>query len=142
LVLNGKSITTTSTGNIIVNGVSGNPGILVGTTTYTTSAEANNSVLFSSSSAGTINLPAPYLGASFKVVVGNTSGVIVASNAANVWGSTCLGTSGVSSISTAKTNITFPATLCKLGDFVNIDSDGSKYFIEGVSGATGGIVLS
>lgn len=142
IVLNGQVVTASTAGNLLVGGAGGAPGFVLNASNYSASSLQNGATFFSSSSSANLALPAPVLGANFNVVIGNTAGIAIASNAANVWGTYTNCTNGTLSITAAKTTVTFASGLAKVGDSVSISSDGSKYYINAFSGATGGIVLA
>lgn len=142
LTINSHSLSVSDDGQLLVGGSSGSRAFQVSASPYTASSLKSGSDIYTTSSTGTIALPAPFLGADFNIIFGNTNGAIIASNAANIWGNYTLGTAGRVSLTAARTSVTAASSVVKLGDFINIKSDGSKYFINGVSGSTSGYLFA
>lgn len=90
-------------------------------------------------------LPAPFIGAKYKFVVATvpTSGnhTIVTSGSANIIdGSADVNSTRV--LADDEDSINFIQSTCLPGDWVEVVSNGTNWFVNGASGATGGITFT
>lgn len=116
------------------------------TATNVITADENGKTFFLSAAAGVAStLPAPAAGLRFKFVnallltsVGHT--ITTASNAAIIEGSVLA--AGVVVVGVAEDTITFVHTADSLGDWVEVISDGTKWFVTGEAAVTGGLTLT
>ena len=108
---------------------------------------ADHGKVFTLVTAGTdgaaVTLPAPQAGLRFRFVTGaafaTTAWTIVATGAI-VRGSVIVDGAAVPAADI--TTITFAAAAETIGDFVEITSDGTSWFLEGVAEAAGGITVA
>lgn len=130
------------------NTVSGYENLLdiVGTLSVAGSLTVNDSgkVLYLKSATGrAINLPAPTAGFKLKVVTAQTFATTAwtfVSTGANVRGGAIVNSTFVASAGT--TTITLSASAETLGDYFELTSDGTSYFINGVYAAASGVAFS
>jgi hypothetical protein len=105
-----------------------------------------NIVILNSTSGSTVTLPAPAAGLVFKCIVGATGGHTISAPSACIQGSISVAlysTSGSLSTSTPKTTITTGTTNgSKVGDIVNLVSDGTFYYMSGTVSTFSGFQLA
>lgn len=142
LSINGQSLNVSDDGQLLIGGSAGNRAFTVTSSPYTIASLKSGSDIYTTASTGTIALPAPFLGAQFNITFAHTAGAVIVSNGANIWGNYTLGTAGAISLTAAKTSFSAASSIIKLGDYVRVKSDGSKYFIEGSSGSTSGYLFA
>lgn len=87
-------------------------------------------------------LPAPAAGLKFKFVVSvaPTTAYTVTATAAVIEGAVDVNSTLV--LGANETTITFAANTAIVGDWVEVESDGTSWFLNGMSGAIGGITLA
>ncbi len=110
----------------------------------TLTSGASGSTLFMKAAAGkAITLPAPAAGFKLKIVTGAafaTTAWTVVSTGANIRGGAIVNSVFVASAGT--TTITFSASAETIGDFIELTSDGTSYFVTGVGAAASSIAFS
>ena len=136
-------------------------GILTATTSVETISSHTVSATLTSTSSGstrflnlagglTVTLPSPVSGYSVKFIVGTapTSNYIVSASSAIIHGIVDSGDHFTStsdapkSAGTGKTNINLIANKAKKGDFINLVSDGTSYYISGLVNTFDAVTLT
>jgi hypothetical protein len=131
--------------NKTVSGLVGAEAVEVVTTTNVITAAESGTTFFLNLAGGfTSTLPAPAAGLYYKFVVTTaptTAYIITTNGGANV----IEGSADVLSTRVAAANedtINFVASTALVGDWVDVVSDGTSWFVRGDSGATGGITFT
>lgn len=101
--------------------------------------------VLSNATGAEITLPAPVSGLNFKFVVGlafaTTSWTIVTNGSSNIIYGTVL-VNGASVVGSQEDTITFAASAETLGDFVQLETDGTSWFVAGIGSAASSITLT
>lgn len=119
---------------------------LVGTVASATTLTQSDSgkVLFLKAAAGAaVSLPAPSAGFNVRIVTGQafaTTAWTVVSTGANIRGGAIVNSTFVASAGT--TTVTFSASAETIGDFIELSSDGTSYFVTGVGALASSIAFS
>ncbi|MCZ7856009.1 hypothetical protein O9X81_05230 [Agrobacterium salinitolerans] len=119
------------------------------TATLTLTKYENGSTIVFNRAAGTaVTLPAPADGATFKFVIGTaptTANTIATSGSANIIKGGIneleVDTADDGPYSAVGDLISFVANLAVVGDFVDLSSDGTSWFLRGQTNADGGITI-
>jgi hypothetical protein len=134
-------------GTIEVDGVAQVPASfaeVVAATNVLTAAESGKTSFLNLAGGFTTTLPAPAAGLKFKFVVSvapTTAYIITVAGGVNV----IEGMADVNSTLVLASNegeINFAANTAIVGDWVEVESDGTSYFVTGQSGAAGGITFT
>jgi hypothetical protein len=121
---------------------------LVDTITGAYSVEANESgkhFILSAAAGAAVTLPAPSPGLNYRFIVGlafaTTNWTIVTNgNATIIQGGVVV--NGASVTGANEDTISFVATAETVGDYVNLVSDGTNWYVDGYAHAAGGITLT
>lgn len=123
----------------------GGPVEVVTAANVITAAESGTTFFLSKADGVASTLPAPAAGLRFKFInallltsVGHT--ITTASNATIIQGSVLA--AGVVVVGVAEDTITFVHTADSLGDWVEVISDGTSWFVTGEAAVTGGLTLT
>ena len=117
---------------------------VVTTTNVITAAETGKTFYLNLAGGFTSTLPAPAIGLEYRFVVKTqpTTAYIVTTNAGAdvIFGSADVNSTKV--LSSAQDKINFVANTAIVGDWVRVTSDGTNWYVNGDSGATGGITFT
>ena len=115
-------------------------------TDYRTLTPADSGKVFylNAAAAGDVTLPAPHLGLNLKFVIGATNPTtawnIIGATAAVIQGSAVVDGAAVPAVNMDSVNLV--ASTAVKGDFVEIRSDGTNYYVSGVGEAAGSITFT
>lgn len=115
----------------------------VSAATTLTFADSGKTLYMKASAGKAITLPAPEAGFKVKIVTGQafaTTAWTVVSTGANIRGGAIVNSTFVASAGT--TTITFSASAETIGDYVELTSDGTSYFVNGVGASASSIAFS
>ena len=108
--------------------------------------EVNDAVFFLNAAAGAaVTLPAPKAGMKAKFIVklafATTAWTIVTNGGADIIEGTVI-VNGASVLGSNEDTITFAAAAENVGDWVEVESDGTSWFVSGVGSAASSITLT
>ena len=109
-----------------------------------TPADSGKVFYLNAAAAGDVTLPAPHLGFNLKFIIGATNPTtawqIIGATAAVIQGSVVVDGAAVPAVNMDQVN--FVASTAVKGDFIEIRSDGTNYYLSGVGEAAGSITAS
>ena len=109
-----------------------------------TPADSGKVFYLNAAAAGDVTLPAPHLGLNLKFIIGatepTTAWQIIGATAAVIQGSVVVDGAAVPAVNMDQIN--FVASTALKGDFIEIRSDGTNYYVTGVGEAAGSITAS
>lgn len=115
------------------------------TTTKTIVKEENNTTFYLDGTVGAVvTLPAALVGLSFKFVISSlfitSNWAITSAEGSNIEGSVEVNDVGVDAVNENEINFAFGAE--SVGDFIDIHSDGTSWFVNGRAMLAGGITAT
>ena len=116
--------------------------VITGATTLTSSDSGSICVLNAATGAA-ITLPAALSGFNLKVFVGAafaTSDWVLTAPTAIIYGGSIV--NSVNVVCSAKANINLVSTAETIGDYIELYSDGSKYYVNGIGTLAGAITFT
>jgi len=133
-------------GPLVVGGVYQNEGVVNSVTAGVTLTAADNgkTVLLADAASGDVTLPAVTL-TGFKVRVlcafaVTTSSAVISAEGDNITGT--LVVNGATVLAEVEDQINFILNLAEVGDYVDIQSDGTQWIVNGIGGAAGSITAT
>ena len=109
-----------------------------------TPADSGKVFYLNAAAAGDVTLPAPHLGLNLKFIIGATNPTtawqIIGGTAAVIQGSVVVDGAAVPAVNMDQIN--FVASTALKGDFIEIRSDGTNYYVTGVGEAAGSITAT
>lgn len=111
---------------------------LAGTSITLGSAQSGDVTFLNASAGSLVRLPAPLSGLNFQFVVNATGGHVITSPSAVLRG-VISNASTSASLLTGSTSISCGSAA---GDYINIVSDGTSFFVSGATLTTGGSVIA
>jgi len=118
---------------------------VVTATNVITEGENNKTFYLNAVGGFTSTLPAPAIGLKFKFIVSTaptTAYIITTNSGANILFGTFLDTIGELVSFSAQDTLNFVASASIVGDFLEVESDGTNWYCVAKSGADGGITVS
>ena len=107
-------------------------------------ADSGKVIFLNATGGGTVTLPALKLGANFKFIIGSTEPttdwVIDSAEGDNIDG--ILVVNGSPVVAAEEDQINFIASTALAGDYIELECDGSNWFVNGVGGASGSITAT
>ena len=107
-------------------------------------ADSGKVIFLNATGGGTVTLPALKLGASFKFIIGSTepttNWIIDSAEGDNIDG--ILVVNGASVAAAEEDQINFVASTALAGDYIELECDGSNWFVNGVGSASGSITAT
>ena len=133
-----SGVTQSITANELATMTTGGRGTSLITTKTVTAAESGKTFFLNLVGGFTVTLPAPAEGLKYKFVVATapTTAYIIATNGSDniINGSVCSPeVSALVSVVAAADAINFVANLAVIGDYVELESDGTSWFISGMT---------
>ena len=132
--------TATLTGNLVAT-----PSEVVTTTNIITAVESGTTYYLNAVGGFTSTLPAPAIGLNYKFIVSTapTTAYIITTNAgANLLFGFFLDIVGEQVYFSAQDTLNFVASASLVGDFLEVESDGTNWYCVAKSGADGGITVA
>lgn len=139
----------TAGGAATVGGVSASGGRALAAATTLTAAESGQSFYLSLAGGFTVTLPAPAVGLKYKFIVAiapTTAYIIVTNASANIINGSVatpnVTAAGDVSVAASSDTITFVASTAVVGDYVELESDGTNWYLSGMTHVAGGITVT
>lgn len=111
--------------------------------TTLTQSDSGKVLYLKATTGKAVNLPAPTNGFKVKIITGQafaTTAWTIVSTGANIRGGAIVNSAFVASAGT--TTITLSASAETIGDFIELTSDGTSYFVSGVGALASSIAFS
>jgi|TARA_E500000318_G_scaffold111996_2_gene133225 hypothetical protein len=112
--------------------------------TTLTNADSGKVVFLNAAGGGTVTLPSLKAGSNFKFIIGatepTTAWVIDSAEGDNIDG--VIVVNGASVAAAEEDQINFVASTAVAGDFIELECDGSNWFVSGIGSASGSITAT
>lgn len=109
-----------------------------------TAAETGKTFYLNAAAGATITLPAVAAGLKFRFVIAatfaTTNWIVASAEGDNIDGS--IEVAGAVVVAGAEDQINFVATAESLGDYIELESDGTQWFVHGMAALAGGITAT
>ena len=109
-----------------------------------TAADSGKTIFMNAAGGGTITLPALLSGVNFRIMVGatapTTAWIVDSAEGDNISGN--LTVNGASVPAVAEDQINFIANTALPGDFIDLECDGTNWYVVGVGNAAGSITAT
>jgi len=109
-----------------------------------TPADSGKLIFLNAAGGGDVTLPAPTSGVNFKIMVGatnpTTAWAVISGTAAKIQG--VLTVDGAAVPAVDEDQINFIASTAVKGDFIELESDGTNWYVHGVGEAAGSLTAT